>query len=145
MRYRGLFSPQAAPTTRAYCLLISFLIGTLMLTAGSVFYHVILSKPMSGAHPMHTPPLALALSLIVGGLITLLTCLLIAWKYGFDDGDDAIEDDLYVLAAEDVLAQRHAAARARTADPSPAPPVLRPATDRDCLCLETACESHVVP
>lgn len=81
MKYKGLFSPQAAPTTRAYCLLISFLIGTLMLTAGSVFYHVILSKPMSGSHPMHTPPLALALSLIIGGVLTLLSCLAVAWKY----------------------------------------------------------------
>ncbi|KAG0726758.1 hypothetical protein GWK47_004213 [Chionoecetes opilio] len=121
MRYKGLFSPQAAPTTRAYCLLLSFLIGTLMLTAGSVFYHVILSRPMSGSHPMHTPPLALALTLILCGVVTLLSCFLVAWKYGFDDGDDAVEDDLYILAVEDVLAQRHAA-RARAADFSSAAP-----------------------
>ncbi|XP_071519310.1 uncharacterized protein [Panulirus ornatus] len=101
VRYKGLFSPEAAPTTRAYCLLLSLLLGALMVTAGSVFYHVILTQPMSGSRPMHTPPLALALGLILAGLATLLAVATVAYRLGCDDGDDTLEDDLYYLARDD--------------------------------------------
>lgn len=80
MRYNGLFSPQAAPNTRGYCLLLSFLTATLMLTTGSVFFHVILRHPVSGSHPMHTPSLPLALALVTGGTLLLITCLTIVWR-----------------------------------------------------------------
>ncbi|XP_069156763.1 uncharacterized protein [Procambarus clarkii] len=107
IRYKGLFTPQVAPTTRAYCLLLSFLVGTLMLTAGSVFYHVILSKPMSGSHLMHTPPVPLALFLMAAGIITLLACFFVAWRFGFDDGDETLEEDMYSFAKDDVLDQQY--------------------------------------
>nr|XP_027230544.1 hybrid signal transduction histidine kinase L-like [Penaeus vannamei] len=107
LRYTGLFTSQMAPTSRAYCILLSFFVGVLMLTAGSVFYHVILIRPMSGAHPMHTPPLPLAAGLILAGAATVLGSCFVAWRYGFDDGDDSLEDDLYSFTKDDVLDQRH--------------------------------------
>ncbi|XP_047487674.1 putative cyclin-dependent serine/threonine-protein kinase DDB_G0272797/DDB_G0274007 isoform X2 [Penaeus chinensis] len=107
LRYTGLFTSQMAPTSRAYCILLSFFVGVLMLTAGSVFYHVILIRPMSGSHPMHTPPLPLACGLILAGAATVLGSFFVAWRYGFDDGDDSLEDDLYSLAKDDVLEQTH--------------------------------------
>ncbi|XP_047487420.1 circadian locomoter output cycles protein kaput-like [Penaeus chinensis] len=107
LRYTGLFTSQMAPTSRAYCILLSFFVGVLMLTAGSVFYHVILIRPMSGSHPMHTPPLPLACGLILAGAATVLGSFFVAWRYGFDDGDDSLEDDLYSFTKDDVLDQCH--------------------------------------
>lgn len=106
-KYKGLFTSQMAPTSRAYCILFSFFIGVLMITTGSVFYHVIHIQPMSGMHPMHTPPLSLACGLILGGILTVLASFGIAWKYGFDDGDDSLEEDLYSFSKDDVLDQQH--------------------------------------
>ncbi|XP_066969690.1 uncharacterized protein [Macrobrachium rosenbergii] len=106
-RYKGLFSHQMAPTSRAYLILFSFFCGVLMITTGSVFYHVITMRPMSGMHPMHTPPLPLACTLIVGGILTVLASFGIAWKYGFDDGDDSLEDDLAPFSKEDVLDEQY--------------------------------------
>ncbi|KAK8750124.1 hypothetical protein OTU49_015248 [Cherax quadricarinatus] len=117
IRYKGLFTPQVAPTTRAYCLLLSFLLGTLLLTAGSVFYHVILSRPMSGSHLMHTPPLPLALVLITAGVVILLSCAFVAWKYGFDDGDETLEEDMYSFAKDDVLDQQYRSTLENPKDP----------------------------
>lgn len=81
LRYTGLFTSQMAPTSRAYCILLSFFVGVLMLTAGSVFYHVILIRPMSGSHPMHTPPLPLACGLILAGAATVLGSFFVAWRW----------------------------------------------------------------
>ncbi|KAK7085308.1 hypothetical protein SK128_024808 [Halocaridina rubra] len=96
-----------APTSRAYCILFSFFFGILMLTAGSVFYHVIALRPLSGMQVMHTPPIPLAVFLILGGILSIITSILVAWKFGFDDGDDSIEDDNNAFANEDVLDQQY--------------------------------------
>lgn len=56
---------------------------------------------------MHTPPLSLACGLILGGILTVLASFGIAWKYGFDDGDDSLEEDLYSFSKDDVLDQQH--------------------------------------
>lgn len=106
-RYKGLFTSQMAPTSRAYCILFSFFIGVLMITMGSVFYHVIEIKPMSGVHPIHTPPVALACTLIAAGIVLVLLSVGVAWKLGMDDGDDSLEDDSFAFAKDDILDQYH--------------------------------------
>ncbi|XP_068244628.1 uncharacterized protein [Palaemon carinicauda] len=106
-RYKGLFTSQMAPTSRAYCILFSFFIGVLMITMGSVFYHVIEIRPMSGMHPIHTPPVALACVLIAMGILLVLVSMGVAWKLGMDDGDDSLEDDAFAFAKDDILDQFH--------------------------------------
>lgn len=106
-RYKGLFTSQMAPTSRAYFILFSFFIGVLMITAGSVFYHVNFIQPVSGTHPLHTPPLTLAIFLIAGGIIIVIAGFVVAWRFGFDDGDDSLEDDQHAFAKEDALDQQY--------------------------------------
>ncbi|KAK7077043.1 hypothetical protein SK128_006634 [Halocaridina rubra] len=106
-KYKGLFTSHIAPTSRAYFILFSFFVGVLMLTTGSVFYHVIYIRPMSGTHPMHTPPLPLAIVLICGGVMAILTSFGVACKYGFDDGDDSLEEETYNFYKDDVLDHQH--------------------------------------
>ncbi|XP_076054797.1 uncharacterized protein LOC143033350 [Oratosquilla oratoria] len=103
LRYKGLFTSSMAPTHRAYCVLFSFFIGVLLLTAGSIFYHLILMRPMSGTHAMHTPPAPLALALLAAGIFAIVASCAVAWRYGLDDGDDSLEDDLIAFAKDDVL------------------------------------------
>lgn len=102
-RYRGLFAPRQAPTTRAYCTLFGFTGGVVLLTAGSVFCSVIARHPQSGGHPMHTPPLPLALATIVAGVVMVAASLLAVWRYGMDDGDDALEDETQFVVCNDAL------------------------------------------
>ncbi|XP_068244046.1 uncharacterized protein [Palaemon carinicauda] len=107
-KYKGLFTPQTAPTSRAYCILFGFFVGVVMITMGSVFYHVILSRPMSGTHPIHTPPLPLASGLITLGILMIVLSAAVTWKLGLDDGDDSLEEDLlYPFAKDDVLDEHH--------------------------------------
>ncbi|XP_064116019.1 uncharacterized protein LOC135221924 [Macrobrachium nipponense] len=111
-KYKGLFTPQTAPTSRAYCILFSFFLGVVMITMGSVFYHVILSRPMSGTHPIHTPPLPLASGLISMGILMVLCSVAVTWRFGLDDGDDSLEEDSsYAFAKDDVLDQHHQCSR----------------------------------
>ncbi|XP_064116464.1 uncharacterized protein LOC135222296 [Macrobrachium nipponense] len=106
-KYKGLFSSQNAPTSRAYCVLFSFFVGVLLVTMGSVFYHVILNRPMSGMRPIHTPPMPLACILVATGIFMVLLSIGIVWRYGLDDGDDSLEDDMYIIAKDDVLEDQH--------------------------------------
>ncbi|XP_066968917.1 uncharacterized protein [Macrobrachium rosenbergii] len=106
--YKGLFSSRSAPTTRAYFILFSFFLGILLITLGAVFYNVILTQPPSGgAHVIHVPPVPIACTLIIFGVLTLLSSIGIAWRYGFDDGDESIDDEKYTFAQEDVLDQHY--------------------------------------
>ncbi|KAK7076570.1 hypothetical protein SK128_001646 [Halocaridina rubra] len=106
-RYKGLFASHMAPTSRAYCILFSFFIGILMITAGSVFYHVNTLTPSNGMHLIHTPPIPLAIFLILGGILSVIASFVVALKYGFDDGDDSLEEDQFSFAKDDVLDQHH--------------------------------------
>ncbi|XP_066968923.1 uncharacterized protein [Macrobrachium rosenbergii] len=106
-RYKGLFTSHTAPTSRGYCILFSFVIGVLMITMGSVFYHVILIRPMSGTYPLRTPSMPLACGLIAMGILMVFLSIGITWRYGFDDGDDSLEEDSHALAKDDVLDQNH--------------------------------------
>ncbi|XP_066968922.1 uncharacterized protein [Macrobrachium rosenbergii] len=105
-KYKGLFTSQNAPTSRAYCVLFSFFVGVLLVTMGSVFYHVILNRPMSGMHPIHTPPMPLACALVAAGIFMVLLSVGIVWRYGLDDGDDSLEDDVQIFAKDDVLEEQ---------------------------------------
>ncbi|CAL4122825.1 unnamed protein product, partial [Meganyctiphanes norvegica] len=103
LRYKGLFTSDDAPTGRAYCILFSFFTGVLLITVGSVFIRVKLMHPMSGIHPMHTPPWPLALGLIAVGLFTVLTSCATVYRYGLDDGDDSLlEEDHLSFAKDDI-------------------------------------------
>ncbi|XP_064116316.1 uncharacterized protein LOC135222077 [Macrobrachium nipponense] len=106
-RYKGLFTYHTAPTSRGYCILFTFVVGVLMITMGSVFYHVILIRPMSGTYPLHTPSMPLACSLIAMGFVLVFLSIGVTWKFGFDDGDNSLEEDSCSLAKDDVLDQNH--------------------------------------
>ncbi|XP_068244567.1 uncharacterized protein [Palaemon carinicauda] len=101
--YKGLFTYHKSPTSRAYCVLFSFFVGVLMITMGSVFYHVIIIRPMSGMRPIHTPPMPLACGLVAMGILMVLISVGIVCRYGLDDGDDSLEDDTHTFAKDDLL------------------------------------------
>ncbi|CAL4088244.1 unnamed protein product [Meganyctiphanes norvegica] len=112
LRYKGLFTPNVAPTRRAYCILFSFVCGVVLLTVGSVFAHVILIHPMSGTRPMHTPPWPMAMCLIVSGVLTVLISCMTAWRYGMDDGDESLlEDDYCSYSKEDPFDHEYGTSR----------------------------------
>ncbi|XP_068244026.1 uncharacterized protein [Palaemon carinicauda] len=106
-RYKGLFPSHTAPTSRGYFILFSFFVGVLMITMGSVFYHVILIRPMSGTYPLRTPSMPLACGLIAMGILMVLLSIGITWKYGFDDGDNSLDEDSQALTKDDILEQTH--------------------------------------
>ncbi|XP_068244033.1 uncharacterized protein [Palaemon carinicauda] len=106
-RYKGLFTYHTAPTSRGYCILFTLVSGILMITMGSVFYHVILIRPMSGTYPLHTPSMPLACSLIAMGVLLIFLSIGVTWKFGFDDGDNSLEDDSCSLTKDDALDQSH--------------------------------------
>ncbi|XP_068244031.1 uncharacterized protein [Palaemon carinicauda] len=107
--YKGLFSSRGAPTTRAYFILFSFFLGVLLITLGAVFYNVILIQPIGGKPmpPVHVPPVPIACTLVIMGILTILLSIGVAWRYGLDDGDDSLDEDKFTLAQEDVLDQHH--------------------------------------
>ena len=51
-----------------------------MITAGSVFVHVISLHPVSGGHVMHTPPFPLAVGLILFGVGTIIGSIYVGWR-----------------------------------------------------------------